>query len=234
MGFYKRNLPHYHPEGYTYFITTRLTGSIPKNIYDQIKMEYEKDLEKIASDENKKIRREKYSELQRNNFTKYENILDSCKYGPKWLGDRRIANVVKDTIHLKDSKLYDLISYTIMPNHIHIVLRPFVERVSTRFLEKRPTTQNNTPLHINEDVVQQKFPLVEIMRLLKGSTAFQANKILKRKRKFWQHESYDHVVRDEKELMRIIKYILNNPVKSGLCKTQEEWEWNYYNQKHIA
>ena len=72
------------------------------------------------------------------------------------------------------------------------------------------------------------------MRLLKGRTAFQANKILKRKGKFWQHESYDHVVRDEKELIRIIKYILNNPIKSGLCETHEEWEWNYYNPKHIA
>ena len=137
MGFYKRNLPHYQPEGYTYFITTRLTGSIPKNIYDQIKIKYEKELEKLEADKNEEIRREKCLKLQRNNFINYENILDSCVYGHKWLHDRRIANIVKDAIHLNDNKLYNLICYTIMPNHIHIVLRPIVERASARLLKKR-------------------------------------------------------------------------------------------------
>ncbi len=233
MGFYKRNLPHFQPEGHTYFITTRLAGSIPKNIYDQIKMEYEKELEKLASDENKKNRRENYSELQRNNFIKYEKILDSCKYGAKWLSDGRIANIVKNVLHLKDNKLYDLISYTIMPNHIHIILKPLVERASARYLNNSTNKGGNLSSHNSKNVVLLKYPLTEIMRLLKGGTAFQANKILKRKGNFWQHESYDHVVRDEKELLRIVKYILNNPVKAGLCKTHEEWEWNYYNSKYL-
>ncbi len=216
MGFYKRNLPHYQPEGYTYFITTRLTGSIPKNIYDKIKIKYEKELEKLEADKNEKFRREKCFELQRNNFLSYENILDSCKYGHNWLHDRRIANIVKDAIHLKDKKLYNLISYTIMPNHIHVVLRPIVERASARLLKKRPTTQRNTPDLRDEDVVQQKYPLAEIMRLLKGRTAFQANKILKRKGNFWQHESYDHVVRDEKGIDQDNKIYTKQSSKSWL------------------
>ena len=233
MSFYKRNLPHYQPEGYTYFITIRLTGSIPKNIYDQIKVGYEKELDKLESDKNEKNRREKYSELQRNNFIKYEKILDSSKYGPKWLSDSRIANIVKDAIHFKDNKLYDLISYTIMPNHIHIVLRPIVEQASARYLNNTIIKGGNLSPHNSKNVVLLKHPLTEIMRLLKGGTAFQANKILKREGSFWQHESYDHVVRDKKELSRSVKYILNNPVKAGLSKTHEEWEWNYYNPKYL-
>jgi REP element-mobilizing transposase RayT len=44
---------------------------------------------------------------------------------------------------------------------------------------------------------------------------------------FWLHESYDHYVRDEKELSRIITYVLNNPVKAGLIKRWQEWQWSY-------
>ena len=40
---------------------------------------------------------------------------------------------------------------------------------------------------------------------------------------FWQHESYDHVVRDEQELIRIVRYILNNPVKAGLVANWQDY-----------
>jgi REP element-mobilizing transposase RayT len=65
------------------------------------------------------------------------------------------------------------------------------------------------------------------MQSLKWYTAKECNKILNCTGQFWQHESYDHVVRNEEELNRIIEYILNNPVKAGLVETHEDWKWNY-------
>ncbi len=44
---------------------------------------------------------------------------------------------------------------------------------------------------------------------------------------FWQHESYDHVIRNGPELGRIVRYILDNPVAAGLCKNWEDWPWTY-------
>jgi REP element-mobilizing transposase RayT len=44
---------------------------------------------------------------------------------------------------------------------------------------------------------------------------------------FWQHENYDHFVRDEVELERTIKYVLYNPVKAGLVNDQKDWKWTY-------
>ena len=44
---------------------------------------------------------------------------------------------------------------------------------------------------------------------------------------FWQHENYDHVVRDEAELNRIVAYVLDNPVRAGLAQSREEWKWSY-------
>ncbi len=74
---------------------------------------------------------------------------------------------------------------------------------------------------------QQTTALTKIMHNIKRNSANHANKTLGRTGSFWQHENYDHFARDEAELERIIKYVLYNPVKAGLVKEQEDWEWSY-------
>jgi hypothetical protein len=55
------------------------------------------------------------------------------------------------------------------------------------------------------------------LKTLKGYTAREANRLLERTgQPFWQAESYDHWVRDEKQAEHIKAYIENNPVKAGL------------------
>jgi hypothetical protein len=62
---------------------------------------------------------------------------------------------------------------------------------------------------------------------LKGSTARQANLILGRTGEaFWQDESFDHRVRDEMELERIVRYVEYNPVNAGLVAEPYEWAWS--------
>jgi putative transposase len=51
--------------------------------------------------------------------------------------------------------------------------------------------------------------------------------ILEREGEFWQHENYDHVVRSEAELSRIIQYVVNNPVQAGLAEKPKDWKWTY-------
>jgi putative DNA methylase len=43
---------------------------------------------------------------------------------------------------------------------------------------------------------------------------------------FWQDESSDHVVRDDDELLGIICYIEQNPVKARLVGQPEAWRWS--------
>ncbi len=56
--------------------------------------------------------------------------------------------------------------------------------------------------------------------------------MLGRSGRFWQDESYDHWVRDDEELERIVDYIAANPVKADLvaephqrffCSAQDGW-----------
>lgn len=117
--------------------------------------------------------------------------LDAARSGPKWLAEVTIAGMVSDALHSWDGKVYTLEGYCVMPNHVHLVC---------------------TPLSIQGEV----YSLTKIMQSIKGNTARQANFILGRSGYFWQHESYDHVVRDASELERIINYVLENPVRAGL------------------
>ena len=69
--------------------------------------------------------------------------------------------------------------------------------------------------------------LSKIMQSLKRFTAAEANNILHRSGTFWQDESYDHVVRSEAELDRIVRYVIYNPVKADFVKKWWVWKWTY-------
>ena len=66
-------------------------------------------------------------------------------------------------------------------------------------------------------------PLSAVMHSLKSYTAHRANELLGRSGQFWQHESYDHWVRDEEELERIVNYIAWNPVRANLVQEPHRW-----------
>lgn len=66
-------------------------------------------------------------EYQQNYFDEFDNQLDRYIDSPKWLYDERIANIVKEAIHYRDEKVYELIAYTIMSNHVHFIFTPIVK-----------------------------------------------------------------------------------------------------------
>jgi putative transposase len=187
--YYRHRLPHIHPEGYPIFITFNLAGSLPKDVVEKLKEQ----------------------RGHENYFNKYDKWLDKCEHGHQWLKDERIASNVTQKIHSFENKRYELLTYCIMPNHVHLLVKLMTKQV------------------IKHKGATATYPLTDAVRLIKGSTGRECNLILKRTGSFWQHESYDHYVRDEHELERIIKYILNNPVKSGLVKEWTEWKFTYIN-----
>ena len=66
-----------------------------------------------------------------------------------------------------------------------------------------------------------------ITKNLKGYSSREANRLLKHTgQRFWQDESFDHWSRNASEFARIVKYIENNPVKAGLVREPEQWEWS--------
>ncbi|MBU2447197.1 MAG: hypothetical protein KJ666_16715, partial [Bacteroidetes bacterium] len=143
--YYRRNLPHYQPPGYTFFVTYRLNGSLPVEVIKRLKEEKEKALKVIAGYDDVKVREEKYKTYKSQYFGKFDKILDGSSCGPKWLQEENIAQIVKNAIHYYDEKTYSLICYTIMPNHVHQVFTPIVGRISDSTTNK--LEENNTYSH---------------------------------------------------------------------------------------
>jgi len=202
--FYRRHLPHFQPPGTTLFVTFRLYGSVPRQVLETL-------LEEAQATERQAVKlptnkRKAWLQQERKKaFARWDAALDCANAGPTWLDKEEVANVVSQSIHYLHGRKYDLIAYCIMPNHVHVAFTPL------------PLEERSHSYHT----------LASIMQSLKGYTARETNRILGRKGRFWQDESYDHIVRDEQELERIVKYVLNNPVKAGLVDTPDQWRWNY-------
>lgn len=130
--YYRRNLPHYQPLGYTYFVTYRLNSSLPFEIIKKLKDEREKKLKVISAYTDKVIQLEEYKKYQSVYFGKFDKLMNCSEHGPKWLKQNNVAQILKDAIHFYDNKKYDLICYTIMSNHVHQVFTPIVVRELSR------------------------------------------------------------------------------------------------------
>lgn len=222
---YRRKLPHYQPLRAKLFITYRLAGSLPESVIEKLRQEREQKERELAKIKDIEEHRQLRYEFQRRWFAKYDNYLDRAETGPKWLADPRIAKLVYDSIRYRDEKVYDLDCLTIMSNHVHQVIEPLPAAVGQVVNLSIVGQVGNLPNSGQDTILPCS--VSKIMHSLKRYTGRQANLILGREGQFWQDESYDHVVRNEKEYERIIWYILNNPVKAGLADSWEKWEWSY-------
>ena len=201
--YYCRNLPHIQPRGAAFLVNFRLAGSLPTDVIERLRMEALELEEKLATIQDLQEKFLLRNKEQRKLFGKWDDALHKSKTGPFWLKDERIAQIVVNSIMYRNGKWFDILAYCIMPNHVHLVLIPY---------ESSDTAD---------------YSLTKIMHNIKRNSANHANKLLGRTGAFWQHESYDHFARDEKELERIIKYVIYNPVKAGLTDDWTKWKWTY-------
>ena len=172
-------LPHFDGGEIIQFITFRLADSLPRNVLEQWELELER---KIIS----KI------EFHQ----KLEKYLDSNS-GECHLKNAQIAAVIIETLEKFDGEKYKLYAWVIMPNHVHLMLRP-AENVS----------------------------LAKIMHSIKSYTAHEANKILNQKGSFWSKEYFDRFIRNHDHFIKTFDYIENNPVKAGLCENKSDWKFS--------
>jgi putative DNA methylase len=81
------------------------------------------------------------------------------------------------------------------------------------------------PNHVHL-LITPAVPLPTLTKSLKNITAKRANKLLGTSGPFWQHESYDHLVRNDREFDQIQNYIELNPVRAGLVTEANAYQWS--------
>lgn len=130
-------------------------------------------------------------------FTVLDRLLDESRSGPLYLRQPSLAGMVVDAIHHNASVLG------------HYRLHAFLVM----------------PNHVHL-LVSPRIPLPALTKSLKGITARRANGMLHASGPFWQQESYDHLVLDERKFERITSYIEQNPVRAGLVREAGEYRWS--------
>ncbi len=115
-------------------------------------------------------------------------------------------------IHFKN---IELDQYQIMPNHFHGIIHIMVGA------KHSGAADTTTCLNANDNASPLQMPcgtkrgsLGAIIQNFKSVTSRKINKINKtRSTHVWQRNYWEHIIRDEKDLNRIRKYIFENPLK---------------------
>ncbi len=167
-------LPHFENRALQ-FITFRLFDSVPKELIEEWKtvLAMENDTKEPTD-----VARQMY---------KLVDKFEDSGYGQCFLADSRVADMMEQTLKHNDGKKYDLISYCIMPNHVHVLIR-----------------------------VSEGVSLSSILHTWRSYSAHEANKILGRSGDFWMKDYYDRYIRDARHYTAVVQYIKDNPAKAGL------------------
>ncbi|HEY2874979.1 MAG TPA: transposase [Reyranella sp.] len=170
-GWHSRNyLPHFDSQDVVQFVTFRLADSLPEAALASLK--------DSAQPESSR-----------------HEVLDHG-WGECWLRSEPIARLVEDAFLNFDGDRYRLHAWTIMPNHVHVLL-----------------------------TILPEHPLGPIVSSWKRFTARKANQQLGRSGAFWQTEYWDRFVRNDAHFSGIEGYIDNNPVKAGLVGEPKLWPY---------
>jgi putative transposase len=202
----RRRLPHWDVPGAAYFVTTCLEGSIPALgllEIDRVRASLEtRTAPQGMTDAEWKIRRWKQV------FVVREHWLDH-RPAARQLEDPLLANEIESALYHFDGVRYDLLAWVVMPSHIHWVFRPLNSWVESLGSE-----------------AEARSPRERIQHSINRHAAKRCNRLLGKQGSFWQRESYDHWVRDDDELQRIVDYIHANPVVAGLVAQPELYRFS--------
>jgi putative transposase len=118
-------------------------------------------------------------------------------FGERLLDHPQAAETVEGALLHFDDERYRLWAWCIMSNHVHVVVQQ-----------------------------QPGWRLSRIIHSWKSFTANQINKIHGRTGPVWHREYFDRFMRNDAELVAVIEYVEQNPVRAGLVSRATDWRWS--------
>ena len=106
----------------------------------------------------------------------------------------------------KINKEIELDEYVVMPNHIHSIIINNGEVVDAKFASTTVDTDRS------------KMTLSKVIQQFKRACTIDIKGITPQIDKLWQRSFYDRIIRNEKELFNIRKYIRENPLRWDIEK----------------
>jgi putative transposase len=178
----ENRLPHWQQAGAVYFVTFRLADAVPSHLLSRWQNQRENWLRANPQPWTPKLELEYHTR-----FTgSIERWLDAG-HGACLLRSRDNVEVVAKALHHFEGVRVVMISFVVMPNHVHTLFVPSPE-----------------------------WALDKLLRSWKGFTTRQINKMHSRAGRLWQRDYFDRLVRDAKHFANCVRYIRRNPEKARL------------------
>jgi len=168
-------LPHFDAGAVVQSITFRLADSLPRRVYEDI-------LSSAKTDEDR--------------FRRLDGLIDRGR-GACILKLPDVAALVENAFLFFDGRRYRLLSWTIMPNHVHVM----IEQIGG-------------------------YPLGGVLHSWKSFTAKAINKLRGSSGAIWSPDYHDRFIRNTEHYEYACSYIEQNPVKAGLAIRAEDWRFS--------
>ena len=186
---HEMHLPHWRQDGVTYFITSRLADSMPRERLEQWCEERAawlkaRGLHSVA--ELDQLPARERHDVHRHFTAEWHRWLDAG-YGACVLCAPEIRKILVAGMMQHHGERYDLNAWVVMPNHLHALVTPLAQ-----------------------------WTLGAIVQGWKGGSARAINLRLGKTGRLWQAEPYDHIVRSEEQMEHYRRYIAENPIKARL------------------
>ncbi|KAI3349217.1 transposase [Clostridium botulinum] len=111
---------------------------------------------------------------------------------------RVYLNKLEDSLNYYDYLKYELISYCLMSNHVHLMIKTGKE------------------------------PLTRIMGRLNSTYTKYFNKKYKYVGHLFQSRYFSELIKDDKQILEASRYIHLNPVRAKIVKKPEYYKWSSY------
>jgi len=139
-----------------------------------------------------------YNELAKGRFSSENQIyyITTVTHGRvQFFSDFFIGRrVISEMRRLHDDNMVQTIAWVLMPDHLHWLFQ-----------------------------LGEKHNLSTVIRLFKGRSARRVNEALKRQGPVWQKAYYDHAIRGYEDIREIARYMVANPLRSGLVEKIGEY-----------
>lgn len=92
-------------------------------------------------------------------------------------------------------------AFVVMPDHVHLLFTPLLD-------------EHGNP-----------YSLVELMNGIKGASSHSVNKLLRKKGRLREPESFDRITRSDGDFEFRLLYIVQNPIAAGLSRGPNDYPW---------
>jgi putative transposase len=196
------NLPHWFQPGVTYFVTFRTEDSVPGALVADWRRRKARWLHEHGVDPESRewkiallrLPAPVQHEFHRTFTVEFDNYLDRG-FGACVLRQPTLAKIVAESLHHAHDVHYRVGDFVVMPNHVHLLCC----------------------LLGGTDIEDQ-------CKSWKRFTARKINAALGQMGRFWQEESFDHLVRSPEQFDHLRSYIAENPLHARL----KDGEFLYY------